>query len=572
MKRSLLIFILILSFFSINDVFAAGTCSLSSSGGALDIFLGDFFNQTSNWNSYLSNIAIKLYWFWFTAELLYQITFKKVLANDVNKLWYFIMIRTFTGYMFATIFVDPAFYTGIINYFVKIGSAAGGFAITPNSSNPFSSLSPSAVMDTGACIWDSAWKVVGEVKTGWWPTDNVKLAITVGLPIIAITLAVYILAAIMAFTLFMTALEAYIVMNAGVILCGFAGSSWTMGFWNKYLSYVGGVAIRLFVMCLILSVIQKLLINDLSGLSITAADQSIDALPALMGAMIKLLIDVLICTFLVVKVPAMAGSMLTGTVNSGLGDVISGASMVLAGAGLAAGLSKMGINLGGGGAGEATKDAFKDTLRGNGGGGLPSSTSSSGSSSGGERTASQTAQTATSSAEKAQGIADLSKDMKGTSSASKQDGQSANSSSSQSSSNTAQPSTQGSQATAKNSQSQNSSAQNNKQSQVDSTKSGNGGNSPNSPGAKPSDSSQSSTSVDGGNSGGGISGNDKSINNGGANSNTNNSSSNNDDGKKPSKAMQEMIKNKDSLIKNFDKMATNTHSGAAEININPHRE
>lgn len=553
--RSKIIFIFVI-FLIINNSYA-GTCSLSSSSGALDTFLNDFYANASRWQTSLLPTAIKLYWFWFTAELLYQITFKKVLANDVNKLWYFMMVRVFTGYMFANIFVDPAFYTGVINYFVKLGGIAGGFNITPVAGNPFGSLSPSAVMDTGGCVWDSAWKVVGEVKTGWWPTDNIKLAVTVGLPIILITLAVYILAAIMALTLFMTALESYIVMNAGIILCGFAGSSWTQGFWNKYLSYVGGIAIRLFVMCLILGIIQKLLISDLQGLSIVASDQSIEALPALMGVLIKLLIDVLICTFLVVKVPSMAGSMLTGSVNAGLGDVIKGASMMLAGAGLAAGLSKMGINMAGaggsGGSGvDAAKEAFKDSLRGNGSGGLPSSGGSS-SGSGATRTASQTAKSAMSAADKAKGIAELS-------------GLKQNSDGGYS------PANSGSEG--------NSGTNNN-------SSPSSGGNSSNSSGVSNNSSSSSqknnSTGSGGGESSnvsdstinndslptGGISGNSPSKTN--SPSSSKNQSSNNDLAKKRAKISQDMIKNKDKLIKSAQEMASGSHSGAAEINVSPHR-
>lgn len=541
MKQKLLVFLILFLF--VNNGFA-GTCSLSSSSGALDIFLNDFYTNASRWQQTLLPIAVKLYWFWFTAELLYQITFKKVLANDTNKLWYFLMIRVFTGYMFASIFVDPAFYSGIIQYFVNLGGQAGGFQITPVAGNPFGSLSPSAVMDTGSCVWNSAWKVVGEVKTGWWPTDNIKLAVTVGLPIIAITIAVYVLAAIMALALFMTALESYIVMNAGIILCGFAGSSWTQGFWNKYLSYVGGIAIRLFVMCLILGIIQKLLISDLSGLSIVVADGGIDALPALMGGMIKLLIDVLICTFLVVKVPTMAGSMLTGTVNSGLGDVIKGASMMLAGAGLAAGLAKMGLNLAGGSGGggfDAAKEAFKDSLRGNGSGGLPSSGGSSGGS-GATRTASQTAKSAMSAVDKAKGIAELSglkQDSDGNyspASGSSHGNSGANNNSSNSSGGS----------------SNNSSSFSNKN---DSTGSGV---------AESSDASDSTKNDP--SSTGGISGDGSPK----INQRSNNPSTDDDLARKRAKVKQEMIKHSDSIINTAKQMA-GSHAGATDLNINPHK-
>ncbi len=556
-KKSIFLIIILLA---LKQVYA-GTCSLSSTSGALDIFLNDFYANSSKWQTTLLPTAIKMYWFWFTAELLYQITFKKVLANDMQKLWYFLTIRVFTGYMFATIFVDPAFYTGIITYFVQLGGQAGNFNITPNSGNPFASLSPSAVMDTGACVWNSAWQVVGEVKTGWWPTDNIKLAVTVGLPIILITVAVYILAAIMAFTLFMTALESYIILNAGVILLGFAGSSWTQGFWNKYLSYVGGIAIRLFVMCLILGIIQGLLKSDLQGLSIVATDSSIDSLPALMGGLIKLLIDVLICTFLVVKVPAMAGSMLTGTVNSGLGDVIQGAAMMLAGAGLAKGLAKMGINLAGGSGGggvDAAKEKFKDTLRGPGGGGLPSG-GSKGGSTGATKTDSQTAKSVMSPKDKAKAIADLcgvSTEPAGGDSSSSGGGSSeSGSGSSSSSSGSGGGSSSGSSTSSGNSE-----ATNNSQSSGSSNSNSSG-----------SSSSETGSPSSNNTPSGGMSGNS------GSGSSDNKSASKSitkDEAARKEKnaaIIKDMIKNKDSLIRSAKQMASNSHAGAADLNINPHK-
>lgn len=546
-------FILLVAIILCGHTFASpiDICSLDApSTGILNTLLNSYYSQSSRWVTYLKPIALQMYWFWFTAELLYQITFKKVLANDINKLWYFVMIRTFTGYMFATIFVDPAFYSGIITYFVNLGSAAGGFSITPNSSNPFGTLSPSGIMNVGNCTWNNAWTIVSGADTGGGISisngvslPDLKSIFTIGMPVLTIGVIVYILAAVMALTLFITALEAFIVMNAGVILLGFAGSSWTMGFWNKYLSYVGGIAIRLFVMCLILGLVRDQLVSDLGALAgamqnASTAGYSMASLASLVGSEIRMFIDVLVCTFLVIKVPAMAGSMLTGTVNSGLGDVIAGASMMLAGAGIAAGLAKMGVNLGsgGGGAGGGAKEAFKDTLRGNGGGGLPSGGGSS--SSDAMRTASQTAQSATSSAEKAQGIADLSKDLKGTSAKSNQ-----------SSSSSTTPSNNSSNAnnTTATSPSSNNTTSN-----------------------KPSTEPQNSTSGDN-NSSGGISGNDK-PSTGAPNSQPNIQNANNQNEQKPSKAMQEMIKNKDKLVNNFNKLTPNGHSGAADISVNPHRE
>lgn len=557
-------------FISIFIVFSSNTFAVDT----LNSILNNYYTASSTWVTTLQPIAIKLYWFWFTAELLYQITFKKVLANDMQKLWYFLTIRVFTGYMFATIFVDPAFYSGIITYFVNLGGQAGHFNINPSSGNPFGDMSPSSVLDIGSTLWNQNWSFVSAIPTAY--------LITMGLPFVLLSAGVYILMAIMAFTLFMTALEAYIVMNAGIILCGFAGSSWTQGFWNKYLSYVGGIAIRLFVMCLILGLIYRQVLENQVQIGLTGAafvKNPIDATQAaFIGAVIKTFIDMLVCAFLVVKVPAMAGSMLTGTVNSGMGDVIQGAAMMLAGAGLAKGLAKMGINMAGGsGGGEnSAKEKFKDSLRGSGGGGLPSG-GSKGGSTGATKTDSQTAKSAMSPKDKAKAMADLcgvSTEPAGGSGGGDSASGGGGGSGDGSSSGSGGESSGGGSGT-----SGSSAGSGGGSSSGSSTSSGNSEptNNSQSSGSSNSNSSGSSSSETGSPS-------SNSTSSGGMSGNSGSGSSGNKPASKPitkdeaarkeknAKIIQDMIKNKDSLIKSAKQMASGGgHAGAADLNINPHK-
>lgn len=549
-------------------VFSSNTFAVDT----LNSILNNYYTASSGWVTTLQPIAIKMYWFWFTAELLYQITFKKVLANDMQKLWYFLTIRVFTGYMFANVFVDPAFYSGIIQYFVNLGGQAGHFNINPSSGNPFGDMSPSSVLDIGSTLWNQNWSFVTAIPTAY--------LITMGLPFVLLSAGVYILMAIMAFMLFMTALEAYIVMNAGIILCGFAGSSWTQGFWNKYLSYVGGIAIRLFVMCLILGLIYRQVLENQIQIGLTGAAfvkvQNDSTQAAFIGAVIKTFIDMLVCTFLVVKVPSMAGSMLTGTVNSGMGDVIQGAAMMLAGAGLAKGLAKMGINMAGGsgGGGEnSAKEKFKDSLRGPGGGGLPSG-GSKGGSTGATKTDSQTAKSAMSPKDKANAMADLcgvsteDKSGGGSNSSSGDSGTSGGSSSSGSggSSEGGSGSSSSSSGSGGGGSSSGSSTPSGNDGTTNSQSSGSSNSSGNGSSSSGSGSSSSNSTPSGGMSGngGGSSGNKP----------AGKSATKDEDAQKSKNAaiIKDMIKNKDSLIRSAKQMASGGgHAGAAEINATPHK-
>lgn len=322
MKKYALVGILLL----INAAYATpAMCSLSATGGLLDVFLQNYYNASKVWTGVLAPIAIKLFWFWFTCEFLWQLTFKKILTHDLQKLYVFFVIRIFTAYFFAQCFVNPDFYLGIIQYFTILGAKAGGFSVNPTSGNPFGTLSPSGIINIGLCSWNSLFAFLG-ANTGWASVVN---AIIYAVPMIIMTLLITIVAIIMALALVMLALESYIVLFGGFILCGFAGSSWTQSYWQKYLSYVSGIAIRFFVMCLILGLMQTQL-NTLFAYIVTASAGS--DYVTLIGVFFNTLICMVINAVIVLKVPAMAGAMLSGQVSGSLGDLMQGAAMAMSGA------------------------------------------------------------------------------------------------------------------------------------------------------------------------------------------------------------------------------------------------
>ena len=359
MKKYVLVWILLLS----NAAYATpAMCSMSATGGLLDIFLQNYYNASQSWTGVLAPIATKLFWFWFTCEFLWQLTFKKILTNDLQKLYVFFVIRIFTAYFFAQCFVNPDFYLGIIQYFTTLGAQAGGFSVNPTSGNPFGTLSPSGIINIGLCSWNSLFAFLG-ANAGWASVVN---AIIYAVPMIIMTLLITLVAIIMALALVMLALESYIVLFGGFILCGFAGSSWTQSFWQKYLSYVGGIAIRFFVMCLILGLMQTQL-NTLFAYIVTASSGS--DYVTLIGVFFNTLICMVINAFIVLKVPAMAGAMLSGQVSGGLGDLMQGAAMVMSGASMiksfggggnkTSALAQSALALGTGGASLAASGASK---------------------------------------------------------------------------------------------------------------------------------------------------------------------------------------------------------------------
>src|SRR5438093_7397245 len=151
--------------------------------------------------------------------------------------------------------------------------------------------------------------------------------------IAGITAIVVVIAfAIIAAQLLVVLVEGFIVIGAGILFLGFAGSRWTKFFTERYLSYLASVGVKLFVLYLIMGV----------GMGIAARWMPIlerggfSPIPFfhVMGGS-------LVFVFLTWHIPSVAGSMMAGAVSLSLADAVypailgsraAGAGLVTAGA------------------------------------------------------------------------------------------------------------------------------------------------------------------------------------------------------------------------------------------------
>ena len=115
------------------------------------------------------------------------------------------------------------------------------------------------------------------------------------------------------FSMLVTLIESYIVVNAGVLFLGFAGSRWTTTFAEKFLSYAVSVGVKLFVTYLIIGAGQH--ISDTWASTITTDMVVSDYLTILVGALVYM--------FLAWQIPSLASSMLTGAVSMTLGSAMA---------------------------------------------------------------------------------------------------------------------------------------------------------------------------------------------------------------------------------------------------------
>ncbi|MBP7781675.1 MAG: type IV secretion system protein [Burkholderiales bacterium] len=313
-------FYLLMLFFLYSSSAYAAACALTP-GGTYDTMVNSFATAAASWNAKLLPLVTRIFWGIFAAEFLYQLTFKKILSNDLSKLYVFFVIRMFTAYVFAYIFLDLSFYTGIIKFFTRFGIELGNPSSVITDSGPLGlGLSPSGVMSYLSCEFSGILAALYALML--IPTAGDFFCIAAIILILLMNLMAVLVAVMM--------LDAYIVIFGGFILVGFSGSSWTQSYWQKYLSYAVGTGIRLFVTCLILGLI-------ISGFNFINTPSGLDLINPIAWAnyLFSLLGMIILSVYLLFTVPSKAASMLTGSMGGGMGELVGAASMLMAGGSMA---------------------------------------------------------------------------------------------------------------------------------------------------------------------------------------------------------------------------------------------
>lgn len=187
-------------------------------------------------------------------------------------------------------------------------------------------------------VFISGMKVVFAIfdKTSLWrPVDSLGLLIC--------ALAIAITFALIAAQMLLVKCESYIVLNAGIILLGFGGAEQTRSYATNFMRYSLGVAAKLFVMQLLIS-LGISFINELETASVEMHDLFI-----VIGASIVLLA-------LTMSIPDIVSGIINGSHVSTGSAITSAASTVAMGTMTAMGAMKAG-GFGAFDAGQATRAA-----------------------------------------------------------------------------------------------------------------------------------------------------------------------------------------------------------------------
>ena len=307
--------------------FAAEMCSFTGKTGVYNDILNAFVVTAKTWNTTLLPLVTRIFWGFFAAEFLYQLTFKKILSNDLSKLYVFFVIRIFTAYIFAYIFLNLNTYIGIIDFFTRIGAKVGGYNVDFGGTAAGMGISPSGLVNFLFCKFAAFFLVVSAaaaVPLIGGLQDYFGISLLISILFIQLIVVMFLV----------TMLDAYVVIFGGFILVGFSGSSWTQSYWQKYLSYAVGTGIRLFMTCLILGLVVTSFNNISFELNLT------DILPPFLlakagGYLIDMLGVLVLSVYLLMTVPSKAASMLTGSMGGGMGELVGAASMLMAGGSMA---------------------------------------------------------------------------------------------------------------------------------------------------------------------------------------------------------------------------------------------
>src|SRR5256712_2029149 len=215
------------------------------------------------------------------------------------------------GFFYALLVNAGTWIPAVTQSFSQAGATAAGI---PN-------LSPSGVFDQGLALANRILNSTADRGL----LDKFFASLVASVTALVVVIAFAIIAALLLVAL----VESFIVIGAGVLFLGFAGSQWTRFFTERYLSYVASVGVRLFVLYLIMGVGMGIAARWMPVLE--RGGVSPRPLFLVMGGGV-------VFVFLAWHIPSVAGSLTAGAVSLSLADGVHPAilGMRAAGGGLVA--------------------------------------------------------------------------------------------------------------------------------------------------------------------------------------------------------------------------------------------
>jgi type IV secretion system protein TrbL len=281
----------------------------------LNDIVRDYEAISTSWFSALGPIANKIFWILVAIQLTWSAIWWVLDREDGLAVVSSLLRQVVAiGFFYALLLNGGTWVPAVIQSFSQAGATAAGLT----------DLSPTGVFDQGLALANRILNATSDLGL----LDGFFASLIAGITAIVVVIAFAIIAA----QLLVALVESFIVIGAGVLFLGFAGSRWTKFFTERYLSYVASIGVKLFVLYLIMGV----------GMGIAARWMPVlerggfSPIPFfyVMGGS-------LVFVFLTWHIPSVAGSMMAGAVSLSLADAVypavwggraAGAGLIAAGA------------------------------------------------------------------------------------------------------------------------------------------------------------------------------------------------------------------------------------------------
>ena len=261
----------------------------------------DYEAISTAWFSALSPIAHRIFWVLVAIQLTWTAMWWALDREDgLGALASLLRQVVAIGFFYALLLNGGTWIPAVTQSFSQAGAAAAGIT----------NLNPTGVFDQGLALANR----ILNATAARGLLDKFLASVLAGITALVVVIAFAIIAA----QLLVVLVESFIVIGAGVLFLGFAGSQWTRFFTERYLSYVASVGVKLFVLYLIMGV----------GMGIAARWMSVlerggfSPIPFfyVMGGS-------LVFVFLTWHIPSVAGSLTAGAVSLSLADAVQPATL-----------------------------------------------------------------------------------------------------------------------------------------------------------------------------------------------------------------------------------------------------
>jgi type IV secretion system protein TrbL len=248
------------------------------------------------WFSALGPIAHRIFWILVAIQLTWSAIWWVLDREDgLGVLSSLLRQVVAIGFFYALLLNGGTWIPALIQGFSQAGATAAGIT----------NLSPTGVFDQGLALANKILNATADLGL----LDGFFASLIAGITALVVVIAFAIIAA----QLLVVLVESFIVIGAGILFLGFAGSRWTKFFTERYLSYLASVGVKLFVLYLIMGVGMGIASRWIPILE-RGGFSPIPFFYVMGGS--------LVFVFLTWYIPSVAGSMMAGAVSLSLSDAV----------------------------------------------------------------------------------------------------------------------------------------------------------------------------------------------------------------------------------------------------------